>query len=171
VAIDRVEALGKRADLQGPELRRELEAIPGLQLSTEFFSLPLQCQRRDLLSNAEPGRTQLIEQGVGRRNQRLLVMVRNWLRAPLSCAVYVLAYGAFASRSGTTRPLYEELAHLLRQLRLSRLKAWLEEQERMALEEEQQAQEMLGRPRPPSGVGRRRGQERWDDDDPSLPRP
>ncbi len=142
-----------------------------MQLSTEFFSLPLQCQRRDLLSNAEPGRTQLIEQGVGRRNQRLLVMVRNWLRAPLSCAVYVLAYGAFASRSGTTRPLYEELAHLLRQLRLSRLKAWLEEQERMALEEEQQAQEMLGRPRPPSGVGRRRGQERWDDDDPSLPRP
>jgi hypothetical protein len=54
---------------------------------------------------------------------------------------------------------------------LSRLKAWLEEQELMELEEERQAQETLGRPRPPSGLARRRGQERWDDDDPSLPRP
>jgi hypothetical protein len=170
-AIDRVEALSKRADLQAPDLRRELEAIPGLQLSADFFTQPLPRQRRNLSNNAQRGRTQLIEQGVGRRNQRLLVMARNWLRVPFSCLVYALAYGAFARRSGTTRPVYEELAQLGRQLRLSRLKAWLEDQERLALEEEQQAQEMSGRPRPPRGWPRRRGQEPWDDDDPSLPRP
>jgi hypothetical protein len=171
VAIDRVEALSKRADIEAPELRRELEAIPGLRLSADFFRQPLPRQRRDMIENAERGRSQLIEQGVGRRNQRLLVMVRNWLRVPFSCVMYAIGFGAFARRSGTSRPLYEELAELLRRLRLSRLKAWLEEQELMELEEERQAQETLGRPRPPSGLARRRGQERWDDDDPSLPRP
>lgn len=171
VAIDRVEALSKRSDLQAPELRRELEAIPGLRLSADFFKQPLPRQRRNLIDNAERGRTQLIEQGVGRRNQRLLALSRNWLRVPLSCVMYAIGFGAFARRSGTSRPLYEELAELLRQLRLARLKAWLEEQERLAIEEEERAQELLGRPRPPRRLPRRRGQQPWDDDDPSLPRP
>lgn len=111
-AIDRIEVLTNRSDLQAPELRRELEAIPGLRLPADFFKKPVLEQRRDLGENVEKGRSLLIEQGVARRNQRLLVMLRNWLRVPLSCVVYALAYGAFARRSGTTRPLYEELGQL-----------------------------------------------------------
>lgn len=51
-AINRVEALGKRADLQAAELRRELEAILGCGCRA-IFRQPLLRQRRDLIDNAE----------------------------------------------------------------------------------------------------------------------
>ena len=140
-----------------------------------FRSQPLAEQRRALRANVSRGRTEVIEQGVARRNQRLLALARNWLRVPISCLGYAVAFGAFARRSGTSRPLYEELGQLWHQLRLSRLRDWLEEQERLAdLEEQERQREVLGRLPPPGsrprlGSGEQDGD--WDDDDPALPRP
>lgn len=168
-AIRRVEILG-RSDLPPSELKRQLQAIPGVRVPLDFAQQPRRKLREELALSVERGRTQLIEQRVGRRNQRLMVMMRNWLRVPVSCLVYALAFGAFARRSSTSRPLYEELAELRQKLRLARLYELLEQEERSALEEEQ-AREVLGRPRPPRASPPRPDLEPWDDDDPSLPRP
>ncbi|MEB3331529.1 MAG: hypothetical protein VKI83_03435 [Synechococcaceae cyanobacterium] len=173
-AIERVEILG-RSGLEGSELKRRLEQIPGVRVPVDFEKRDQPQLRKELGQSVLRGRSLLIEQQVGRRNQRLVLMMRNWLRVPLSCLAYALAFGAFARRSNTSRPLYEELGDLRRRLRLASLYERLEQEERRERQDEEDTSEMLGRIRPrrsdPLPQGPPPPLEPWDDDDPVLPRP